>query len=573
MASGEAARGRDAGQKLKRLVQPWQLDALGYYDRLGEIHYAAGFYARPLSKLRLYVAERDASGEYVESDDPVALGAWERVQDPSGGRAQMLRAYGILAFLPGESYLLWTGGDEDEPETWEIVSPDEVRMQGDVIARFRAPTLPPELLSDPPDDMYEPIKGEARLYRLWTPHPRWSALADSPMRGVLDLCAELVMLTRVVKARGRSRLAGAGMLKVPTEIAPLPQPQNAGGSGDSDPFLDDLMEAMVTPIEDEDAASAVVPMIVRGDAEALKALDLLLMRSADEVFPENALREQTIRRIALGLDMPPEVLLGMAESNHWTAWQVVREAWRHAEPVASRFCDDMTSVYLRPTLTQLGVSDPGRYAIRFDAAEILTNPDRGEDANEAFDRFTIGPSAHREAHGFSDDDAPTPAELEVMRENAGVASSADDGPVAVADAASPVGADTPERAPDEPQLVARLTGVAEAAVERAREVAGARLRGMVQGHRQHAAAILDVPNATVASSLGYDVMQNVGAQPLQLVRGSGALFTSAAARVGMDAAAARTVADLIEQHAARTLLDDEPPPIPAGIVSLLREAA
>ena len=33
------------------------------------------------------------------------------------------------------------------------------------------------------------------------------------------------------------------------------------------------------------------------------------------------LRSEAIRRLGLGMDMPPEVLQGSADSNHWAAWQ------------------------------------------------------------------------------------------------------------------------------------------------------------------------------------------------------------------------------------------------------------
>jgi hypothetical protein len=47
-----------------------------------------------------------------------------------------------------------------------------------------------------------------------------------------------------------------------------------------------------------------------------------------QLYPETGLRREAVERLAIGLDMPPEVLLGLGDSNHWSAWQVDEQTWK-----------------------------------------------------------------------------------------------------------------------------------------------------------------------------------------------------------------------------------------------------
>ena len=205
-ASAEKATRQNA-PAMRRLIQPWQSRALTYYDLIGELKFAAQFYARMLTPLQLFAAEKvlndDGTIDVVPTKDKAAIAHLERIQDPGGGRQGLLGAYGRLMFLTGESYLLCTK-DEDDVEQWEFLSTDELRVQGNTYVRYKAPSLPAELLKEAPDDAYEPIGGQdAVVYRIWQRHPRFSHLADSTMLGVLDIAEELLLLTQAVRARAK----------------------------------------------------------------------------------------------------------------------------------------------------------------------------------------------------------------------------------------------------------------------------------------------------------------------------------------------------------------------------------
>src|SRR3546814_9449478 len=86
------------------------------------------------------------------------------------------------------------------------------------------------------------------------------------------------------------------------------------------------MEAMHPPFRDRASAAAVVPLTVPipDDGTGRSAADYVHAQTFHTPFDEETreLREEAIRRLALGQDAPPELLLGVGNMNHWGAWLV-----------------------------------------------------------------------------------------------------------------------------------------------------------------------------------------------------------------------------------------------------------
>lgn len=550
---------------LRGAAQPWQLEALAYRHTLGEIRYASDFYARPLRRLDWFVGEIQDDGKIQPTEDPTVQAILARVRDPGGGTQGLLTNYGRLMFCTGEALLLYTPEHEDadmrpQAEAWEMLSTAELRPQADgSMLRFpRGGT----------GSGGEPLVEGSTIYRLWQNDPMYSQLADAPMRAVLPLCEELAILTLVVRARAVSRLAGNGILFIPNEITLAPragvQPQE---NMEEDPFFEELIKVLLASLEDQGNASAVVPLLVRGPAEAGKEIRHISVRDTQEIFPENELRNQTIRRLGLGLDMPPEALEGVGDVNHWGGWQVERDAWRHAEPFARSFADDMTAAYLRPALIDAGY-DPARYVVAYDASEILTNPDRGADAKDALSLGAIGWEAYRDAMGWPDDAAPPDDEVPLILQYLGKAPVEQPAPAGTETGPPPGDSPTDPDAPDagdsaDEATVASLLGAAEVAVLRHREVAGAKIRTKANGCEPCKEDIDGVANSLVAATLGYDAIRDLALPgATRLVEGREAVMAAACNRFGLSEAQARAVAALVEHHAARTLFDMNPAPFP-----------
>ena len=69
----------------------------------------------------------------------------------------------------------------------------------------------------------------------------------------------------------------------------------------------------------------------------------------------------------------------------------------------------------RPYLLANGFteSEVNRLTVWYDPSAVSTRNDRAADADAGFDRMAISGDTWRRAHGFSDQDAPTPTELAI----------------------------------------------------------------------------------------------------------------------------------------------------------------
>src|SRR5699024_3375465 len=146
---------------------------------------------------------------------------------------------------------------------------------------------------------------------------------------------------------------GAGMLLVPQSAQrALKSAAGYDETDETDLLTESLMEAMMTPISDRSSASAVVPLVVTVPDEAVDKFQHISFASPlDDEARE--LRDEAIRRLALGQDAPPELLLGTGGMNHWGAW-LVREdvVTTHLEPTLALISDALTTQYLWPVIDQ-----------------------------------------------------------------------------------------------------------------------------------------------------------------------------------------------------------------------------
>lgn len=595
-AAGQRVNQANADQ-LRRLAQPWQARSLAYYDMVGAVKYAAQFYSRALSNLRIFPAYLNDDGEWEETTDERAVAQLARIQDPGGGRSGLLGTYGRLMFLTGEALLLCTRDPDSGLEQWEMLSSDELKIQGGIYLRYKAPSLAAEELREPKQDDWRPLEDDraAVAYRLWKRHPQFSSMPDSTMQGALDTCEELVLLTQAVRARVRSRLAGAGILLIDSKIVPLPDEPGVDDDPAADKFVDDLIATMTAPISDEGSPSAVVPLVLRLDVpEGRSASDMIAhLTIADQslMYPEVGMRREAIERLAVELDMPAEVLTGTADVNHWGAWQIDEQSWKsHLQPVARQLVDDLTASFYRPTLKQEGVTEWDRYAIRYDAADVINHPDRTKDAKDVYDRGELSGEGLREVCGFDEKYEPDEEErarfVGIKVRDGGLAwygiptlrsnSSLEPEPGEI-EAAPPPG-DTTEvvKAPPEPpdgtaSLIgtngdgaARIMGAAYLGMLRAREVAGNRLVSLAKRDNDLRELLRGVATGEVAHTLGADRVHKLGVvTERELVAPASPLIVDTIRMFGLPREVAAQIAAGIEEHTARTLYERTPRPLPS----------
>ena len=416
----------------------WQAEAWEYYDAIGEIKYAFNLVASVVSRIRIYAAVIDDPSETPISvrqselvDDRLAAAAERalaRLNSAYGGQAGLLRDAALNLAVAGECYLVQMPAKPSQrlPESWDIRSVDEVttdpRGGFNVIGRREQSTTTQGGI-----DKTSKLGKDAFVGRIWRSHPRFSDEADSSLRGLLDLCAELLLLNRTFRATARSRL-NAGALYLPDGLSVASQ-----GDGDfpydsedgigpnftaeeaEDEFEEQLMDAMTTPIRDEESASAVVPLIIRGPAElGDKIKQFKFERSFDPALAERS--DRVLERILQGLDVPKDVVTGLANVKYSNAMQIDESLYKaHIEPLMLLIADALTVVYLRPYLIANGYEETqvNRIVVWYDPSAIATRNDRATDADSGFDRMAVSANTWRRAHGFSDADAPTPKELSI----------------------------------------------------------------------------------------------------------------------------------------------------------------
>lgn len=298
---------------------------------------------------------------------------------------------------------------------WRFMSTTEVDTSDDDVVKLRvnATDTKGQITVDP---------DQIILIRVWRPDPEEWWRADSPTLSSLPVLRELVGLTMHVSAQIDSRLAGAGVLLVADKIkqSVLSHAGVEADGEDDDPFVDALIEMMITPISDRSNASAVVPGVWTVPlAEGEKVTDMVAHIKFSTPLDAEArqLREEAIRRLALGMDAPPELLLGMATLNHWGAWLVREDVIvTHVEPPLAIMCDALTSQYLWPVLIENGMSEDEahQYVIWYSVKHLIARPDRLKDALALHAAGVISDAVLRREAGYNEDDAP-PEDLTIAQ--------------------------------------------------------------------------------------------------------------------------------------------------------------
>lgn len=410
-------KNRAQARQIREYKQGWQSDAWAYRDSIGELRYAGQFLAMCAARMRLYPAIYTVGSE---TDEPVPMHEMEAGTIPSSlpglseelmsilGRGKyalsnLMKHLSTNWTFPGEAFLL--GREDQGEEDWTIRSADEVVVLNDKYYLRETPTDPQGVHA------WEELPPDVVLVRLWSPHPRFRELADSPVRPILEECESLLIHRRTIRAVGRSRIAGRGILFIPEEMS-IKVPNEDDDDPESDPFFSQLAQVLMAPIADEGVASAVVPAVIRGPAEQGQHIQHIdLAGKFDEASLK--IREELVGVIASGLDLPKEVVMGAADLNHWSAWQVEDNTFRHhIEPHVTELCEAITGSYFRPALEDAGVPQAiaRRCLIWYDPSELVTHPDQTSDAKDLYDRHAISAEALARVAGFSESDMPTPEE-------------------------------------------------------------------------------------------------------------------------------------------------------------------
>lgn len=631
-------------QDVRRLIQPWQAQAMSYYDLVPEVKFSANFFSQMLRKVRLYPALIDPdTHEPEEIHSGPVFDAFDKVKDRSGGREELQGSYGKLRFLIGEGYLT-ASPDEARGEIWEYLSPNELRVQpGGSASRFRAPMLSADQFIIGNDqahiDEFGPPEGPAFaesgpdiiiVYRLWRSSPAYTDLADCNMKAAVDsgILEELVLSTYSVRAQLKSRMNQNGVWFVPEEISFASLGNDPEEDPTSDIFTQRLTEVMMASLSDPGSAEAMLPIVARVSAEFCDKANLVKFNDVQGDLAEINQRTEMIGRFATCIELPKEVVTGTADINHWGAWLISEETWdSYGAPAALEMASDFNAAYLQPTMREQGFADWQNVTIGIDPSAVINHPDKAKDADALYNGRAISKKVWRESKGYNDNDEMPDDELNEMlgvqirdgslavygipSVRANIEPTKGDIESATGEVTSTTPADgtgsdiekgAPQTGPDAtaaqdtaPALQAsaamnaqidrnqRILGAAEFAIQQGHTFAGAKLRSLTSSRGPVDARCAEcqeridgLPNWKVAATLGADTVQQVLASPFlkggkqNLVDGTSQAFAAVLERMGVSVGWASQLGDLVEQHAARTLFDEMPEPLPKAFAALLR---
>lgn len=382
----------------------WQAELFQHYDTNPELHKACAIFGYAFSQAKMIAVDVDPT-TLEESDeattDPVALALVARLFDGPTGRAQAQRQMGIHLTGPGDCWVLASDQLPDaDAQPWRVLSVGEVTKAGNTI---RVQNL---------DGTQRTLIDGELLFRLFNPHPRIAWQADSPNRALLPVYREIAGLSAHVIASIKSRLASAGVWFLPKSASAEATIDEFGNKvpGGAEGWMNRLADAMLAAIAHPEDASAVVPIVSIIPDEMLAQIKDPIRFVQDIMTDIQPLREAARERVAGGQDMPPEMLLGMGDTNHWGQW-FIDESFVKG-PLAALLAlpaDAFTTHYLRPGL-QIAGRNPRLFAVKFDTRHMIPEAQE-ENAKAAYQTGLLSRAAYLTALGFDPiRDAASPEE-------------------------------------------------------------------------------------------------------------------------------------------------------------------
>lgn len=379
--------------------QSWQAELWRLYDIVGEFRMLADWVGSACSRVRIYVAEVDDRGniigEVTDDDDISALG--DSILGGPAAKSEALRSLGINLTVAGESYIIGRSIKDKENDEWLVVSASELRRYGG------------GAVYDANGDKIVLKQGSDILIRVWTPHPRRMWWANSPAKAALPVLVEIERLTKFVFSQLDSRLIGGGVWFIPNNMTFPANPGEPEMSA-SDTLMSRLVQAGEASARGEGTAARVLPIVAEVPLDTLQHIREPIR--FESVLSEQAmkLRDEALRRLALAMDSPPEVLFGTGDANHWSGVLISAESIKsHIEPIMIRICDGLNKSYLKSALEILK-KDPKRYSLWFDTAPLVARPMRLQDTLNLYGQQIVNRKAVLRAGDYLDEDEITEEE-------------------------------------------------------------------------------------------------------------------------------------------------------------------
>lgn len=409
----------------------WQDEAWELYNEVGELGCYVRWRARSCSRVKLIPSEidprtgqptmsltKDKDGNLVGEAAQVAAIVHSIAGGPIGQAELVERAITLLS-VPGELYvaILITA----EGERWEALSKRQIQSSRKV---YEGITI---VLPEGGEHEFTPSNGDG-MFRVWNPHANMPTEPDSPVRSNLSPLREIARTTEKIDNSDQSIMNTNGLLVIPAE-ASLPGavgPVSAGKPGETptagQPGMQTaqtlqakLVEADQIGSRDKKAQVRRTPLVATVPAEhADKIKHITFNKDISEV--EIKKRDAATLRFARGIDMEPDQLLGLGDTNHWNGVLLAdQDVNLHVKPPMKTLCNAFFRNVIRPMLVKAGI-DPNKYVLTIDASEITADPDKTDEAKEANDAGALTNKALLRHQGLPEDDGYNLTTLEGLQE-------------------------------------------------------------------------------------------------------------------------------------------------------------
>lgn len=402
----------DPNRDRHSIAKAWQIEAYRQVNICGEARFAVVMFANIAQRADLGIGEPNAkvgTPAWVTSGPEVD--ALNELAPTRRDRSKLILDFMTHYSIAGECYLvardrLETDADPtNSAPIWEIVAVTEIQKIG---ATWRVRHDNGVYIDLSPDDA---------VLRLWNPDPQDRREAWSPFRSMLPTLKEIEWLTKHIFTQVRSRLQSAGVWFLPNNLTfPAPPPDSVEGGteaiatlNEAEQFMLSLAASSMEMLEGEEVA---MPSVIMADPDAIAAIDKKTLIQFWSEIDDKAmiLREDAIRRFALGMDLPPEQVLGSTgvisgsgggggraagTVNHWGMWANQEQTiTTHVEPALSILATSLTDGFLRV------VVEGTDKVIAYDTSTLRLRQDRSAEAIELYDRGELSASVMLRENGF-----------------------------------------------------------------------------------------------------------------------------------------------------------------------------
>lgn len=369
-------------------LQTWQELVLKYADKVPVVASGARFYEEATKRVNVFLADVE-TGEAFEGTH-----AADAIIDVlTQYREEAARAAG-LRYLIGESRHTF---DLDTRE-WTTRGAGELyaKQSGSYVVRSR-------------DGKEKEIEDALRVWRSYDPDRKWSDLATSSHKAMLDVLESFVIAYAEERAVSIRNALNTGVLGISEDVflagAGDEDAMNSEGTSESASLEARLHQMLAMTIRDpRNSANFVLPVMVtppgRKPSECIEHISIAADRDKRKIAERiKMLKEE----YATSADLPADQATGfMSDMNHWNGRLVKESSWTDyiAPKLQSIYMDAFEEIATALDIDVTGVT------VGLDASQIVSPELQTDTAFRAHERGLISDQSARKHTGFTEDDAP-----------------------------------------------------------------------------------------------------------------------------------------------------------------------